>query len=115
MNTREKGNRNERLIKKYFEDLGYSVTKSGGSLGEFDLIGIRSTWKVNLSSYKPECYKPLVLIQVKTNRITAQELQKIVEFDNYPRNITSLLAAVVIDGNRNKKREIKIFDVTIGN
>jgi Holliday junction resolvase len=38
MNTKHKGNRNERKARDILERAGYSVTKSGGSLGVFDLI-----------------------------------------------------------------------------
>lgn len=38
MNTKAKGSRNERKTKEILERAGYSVTKSGASLGVFDLI-----------------------------------------------------------------------------
>ena len=38
INTKRKGNRNERRTKKLLEATGYRGVKSGGSLGEFDLI-----------------------------------------------------------------------------
>jgi len=55
MNRKAKGGRNERKAKKILERAGYVCTKSGGSLGAFDVIaenplGIRH-------------------IQVKSNRI----------------------------------------------
>jgi len=49
-----KGARNELRSKRLLESAGYAVTKSGGSLGAFDLIGVSAT--------------DLVLVQVKTNR-----------------------------------------------
>jgi len=38
INAKRKGNRNERRTKKLLEATGYRGVKSGGSLGEFDLI-----------------------------------------------------------------------------
>lgn len=49
-----KGAKRELKSKKLLESAGYEVTKSGGSLGAFDLIGISST--------------DFVLVQVKSNR-----------------------------------------------
>ena len=37
-NPKQKGNRNERKAKKILECAGYACTKSGGSLGAFDII-----------------------------------------------------------------------------
>ena len=55
MNSKSKGSRQERKVKKMLERVGYVCTKSGGSLGAFDIIaesplGVRH-------------------IQVKSNRI----------------------------------------------
>jgi Holliday junction resolvase len=55
-NPKAKGGRNERKAKKILERAGYACTKSGGSLGAFDIIaenplGIRH-------------------VQVKSNRIS---------------------------------------------
>ena len=53
MNTKAKGSRNERRSRDWYKSHGYSVIKSGASLGEFDLVAI------NIMNF--------VLIQVKTN------------------------------------------------
>lgn len=55
MNTKQKGNRNERKAKKILELAGYCCTKSGGSLGAFDIIA--------------ECPLGIRHVQVKSNRI----------------------------------------------
>ncbi len=54
INTKRKGSRQERRSKAILESAGYRVTKSGASLGAFDLIGISAT--------------DFVLVQVKSNR-----------------------------------------------
>jgi len=54
INTKRKGNRNELKSKKLLESTGYRGVKSGGSLGEFDLIMMGPG--------------SLRLIQVKSNR-----------------------------------------------
>jgi len=41
INAKAKGSRRERQAKKRLEKRGYSVIKSGGSLGALDLIGFR--------------------------------------------------------------------------
>ena len=38
INTKRKGSRNELKTKKLLESTGYRGVKSGGSLGEFDLV-----------------------------------------------------------------------------
>ena len=53
MKTKRKGNRNEHRTMALLEAAGYSCTRSGGSLGVFDVVGIGST--------------DLVLVQVKSN------------------------------------------------
>lgn len=52
MNANAKGARNERRSRDILEATGYVVTRAGGSLGVWDLIGIGST--------------DFVLVQVKT-------------------------------------------------
>lgn len=52
MNRKAKGSRNERRSRDIFIAAGYAVTKAGGSLGEWDLIGISET--------------DIILCQVKT-------------------------------------------------
>ena len=53
MNTKKKGNRNERRTMRLLEAAGYSCTRAAASLGVFDVIGISAT--------------DFVLVQVKTN------------------------------------------------
>lgn len=70
-NKKAKGSRNELRSKKLLELWGYKVCKSGGSLGEFDLIG------VNLYN--------VILVQSKTNhRPDNKELFEILDFDAPP-------------------------------
>jgi len=54
MNTKAKGSKQERRSMKLLESAGYSVTKSGASLGLWDLVAISRT--------------DFVVIQVKSNR-----------------------------------------------
>lgn len=57
MNRKRKGSRNELKAKALLEKMGYEpVTKSGGSLGIFDLIGLG-----------PD-FDHALLIQVRSNR-----------------------------------------------
>lgn len=53
-NAKAKGSRNERKTIRLLEAAGYRCTKSGSSLGVWDVIGIGPT--------------DLVLVQVKSNR-----------------------------------------------
>lgn len=43
MHAKAKGTRNEHRSKALLEAAGYSVTKSGGSLGAWDLVGISAS------------------------------------------------------------------------
>lgn len=43
MNTKAKGNRNERRTRDYYLERGYTVIKAGGSFGLFDLIAWNDT------------------------------------------------------------------------
>jgi Holliday junction resolvase len=52
--NKTRGSINERKTMKYLEDIGFLCTKSGGSLGAFDIIGISKSGNV--------------LVQVKSNR-----------------------------------------------
>jgi hypothetical protein len=52
VNSKAKGSRNERRSMALLESLGYSCTKSGASLGAFDVIGVSAV--------------DVVLLQVKT-------------------------------------------------
>lgn len=53
MNSKAKGNRNERRTMKLLEAAGYSCTRAAASLGVFDVIAISAT--------------DIVLVQVKSN------------------------------------------------
>ena len=66
-NAKAKGNRNERRSRDLLIADGYTVTKAGGSLGMWDLIGIGRT--------------DFVLVQVKSNRWPGrQEVEGLVRF-----------------------------------
>jgi len=69
INRKEKGSRRERQAKKELEAQGYLVTKSGGSLGDFDLIAI--------PTIKDWDFPLLKLIQIKSNYISPKERSKI--------------------------------------
>ena len=71
MNTKAKGNRNERRTMKLLEAAGYSCTRAAASLGVFDVIGISGT--------------DFLLVQVKTNEWPrAVEMEAIEEFTAPP-------------------------------
>ncbi len=53
MNSKAKGNRNERRSMQLLEAAGYACSRSAASLGAFDIIGIGS--------------RDIVLVQVKSN------------------------------------------------
>lgn len=53
MNCKAKGSRNERRSMALLEAAGYRCTKSGASLGDWDIVGIGSS--------------DIVLLQVKSN------------------------------------------------
>ena len=53
MNSKAKGSRNEHRSMRVLEAAGYACTRSGASLGVFDVIGIGAT--------------DIVLVQVKSN------------------------------------------------
>jgi hypothetical protein len=65
INAKRKGARNELKTRDWLEKRGYKVTKSGGSLGEFDLIAINK-WSV-------------LLVQVKSNRNAPPKERKAIE------------------------------------
>lgn len=67
MNAKAKGSRNERKTIEFLAALGYSCTKSGGSLGVFDVIAVGA--------------EDILLVQCKSNRNPgADELQAIRRF-----------------------------------
>lgn len=72
MNKYAKGRRLEYRAKKILEAQGYTVFRTAGSHGLFDLIAIKRDW--------------MKLVQVKANRALAKiEHKKLQAFDNYPR------------------------------
>ena len=78
MNTKGKGSRRERERKSFWENKGYNVTKAGASLGDWDLIIMND--------------KCLILEQVKSSRISKQELMKLVKFKNCPKGTIKQIA-----------------------
>lgn len=78
MKTKAKGSRVEKELQVILETSGYSVTKSGGSFGLFDLVAVNQNH--------------LLLIQVKANKITNKEINNISRFNNHPTNAYKLIA-----------------------
>lgn len=72
MNRKAKGSRREREALRILEKQGYNVTKSGASLGLFDLIAINK--------------EHIRLIQVKSNIISSKELANLRQYNNIPLN-----------------------------
>ncbi len=85
MNAKRKGSRNEREIRQLVEVLGGKLTRAGGSLGMWDLLGY---WN-----------KRPVYIQAKTNRRIpkSERLDLQGEFQHLPPNSLAL-EAVRYDG-----------------
>ncbi len=78
MNAKRKGWRREDQARKRLEKEGYYVTRSGASLGAWDLVGVRSGGVlVKL--------RPLVrLVQVKSNRYPSRkEIMRLLAFNTY--------------------------------
>lgn len=91
-NTKAKGSRAERRSMKLLEAAGYCCTKSGASLGVFDVIGISAT--------------DFVLVQCKSNRVPPpHEVEQIREF-KVPPNARKLIH-VYYDG----KRQPRVIEV----
>jgi hypothetical protein len=60
--SKAKGSRRERQARKLLEAAGYATTRAAGSLGAFDLVGVRR-------ESADGAYIPVVrLVQVKSNR-----------------------------------------------
>lgn len=77
MNTKAKGSRNERRSIALLEAGGYRCTKSGASLGCFDVIGVSATG--------------FVLVQCKTNAWPSQvEMEAMRDFP-VPHNAVKLV------------------------
>ncbi len=75
--SKAKGSRNERRSRDLLRAAGYSVTKAGGSLGMFDLIGIGTT--------------DVVLVQCKTNRTASPAEREMIQLFKAPPNTRKLL------------------------
>lgn len=99
-NKKAKGSRNEIFVQKRLEDSGYAVSKSGGSLGLFDLMAVASTPRnIKLNGDYFICSEVL-LVQVKANNLPRnEEIKRIAMFSNLPRNAQKIIA-VVYDGQR---------------
>ena len=85
MNAKRKGWRREDQARKQLEKEGYYVTRSGGSLGAWDLVAIRRSWTAPLGTVAP-----LVrLVQVKSNRPPPRKEMKVLRaFDTFNDNIS---------------------------
>lgn len=125
MNTKAKGNRNERTAKKYFEDLGYTVIKAGASLGMFDLVAMSDSYHGSITNTTGNHIEKLgsilnlnklLLIQVKSNRMpTIHETADIIIFDNFPHGQTMKLIFIVYGGTKGrggKKQTFEILNLT---
>ncbi len=103
VNKREKGNRNERLVRDILLENGYDyVIKSGGSLGMFDLIGYKFGDKIETTAF----------IQVKSNRLAEpparEKVKNFVKDEDCGRIKKQIW--IVYDGNaHNKKPPIRIL------
>ena len=79
MNAKRKGWRREDQARKKLESLGYYVTRSGGSLGLWDLIAIRR-------DPFPQGMPLVRLVQVKSNRPPPRkEMERLRGFVTSPR------------------------------
>lgn len=77
MNSKAKGSRNERRSIEIFEAAGYQCTKSGGSLGAWDVIAISPT--------------DFIVCQVKTSSWPGSvEMETLLEF-RVPSNCKKLV------------------------
>ncbi len=80
MNAKRKGWRREDQARKQLEKEGYYVTRSGASLGAWDLIAVIRKDAVLLKGLRP-----LVrMVQVKSNRAPSRkELERLRTFGTY--------------------------------
>ena len=79
--AKAKGTRRERQARDILESQGFAVTRAAGSLGLWDLIGLRR-------QPEPDRYLPVVkLVQVKSNRWPRTAEVEALEADvaTYPR------------------------------
>lgn len=77
MNSKAKGSRNERRSMAILEAAGYQCTRSGASLGTFDIVGIGSS--------------DLVLVQVKTRDWPGLEEMEAIRLFPCPDNCRRLI------------------------
>lgn len=77
MNAKAKGTRNEHRSMRLLEAAGYSCTRSGASLGVFDIIGVGST--------------DVVLVQVKTRDWPGTVEMEAIELFSAPPNARKLI------------------------
>lgn len=107
--AKDKGAENERFVFEHFENMGFSCTKSAGSLGLFDIIAFRKK--------PPESKSPfdLLLVQVKSNNAPtsgSKEMLDLKSFTNYPDNGIKILA-IVKDGTVGKNAKPKTLELSI--
>lgn len=93
MNCKSKGSRNERRSRRVLEAAGYAVTRAGGSLGTFDLIGIGPT--------------SIVLCQVKTRDWPGRAEIEAIRAFRAPRNARKVLHRWRDGVNKPDVREVK--------
>ena len=85
MSAKAKGARRERQVRDFLRKLGYRVTRSGASLGEWDLIGFCD-------------FDAAVLVQIKSNRPPRPAERK--RMEEFPALLTRKLYVVILDRNR---------------
>lgn len=93
MNKKGKGSLNERRTMKWLEERGFQTTRSGASLGVFDVIGIGA--------------RRAVLVQVKSNRWEGLTERKAIEEFSCNRN--SFLKCTFRWDDYKKIPKIKVF------
>ena len=94
MKTKSKGARRERQVKKFLEGQGYLTTKSSGSFGDFDILALGRGM--------------LLCIQVKSNRISKKERQKLSKLV-LPKQVAVLKAIWIIE-DYSKLPKVEILD-----
>jgi hypothetical protein len=78
MNAKRKGWRREDQARKQLEKEGYYVTRSGASLGAWDLVAIRREWA------RVETQPVVRLVQVKSNRPPSRkEMARLRSFNTF--------------------------------
>lgn len=77
VNGKAKGSRNERKTMRLLESAGYQCTKSGASLGCWDVLGIGKT--------------DFVCVQVKSNRLPSPAEREVLQAFPCPPNTKKLI------------------------